>query len=64
MTTDVMIRIRDGQPIKFGTVVVTWGNKNGDFKTKDVGVIPSGALIPEAWEAKLTGRFDDPTYYG
>ncbi len=66
-TTDVMHRIIAANPIKFGTAVVTWGNKNGDFKTTDVGVIASGdltsSLIPEAWEAKLGSRFDDTDYY-
>ena len=62
-TTDVMIRVIDGNPIKLGTAVVTWGNKNGAFKTTDVVVIASGITVPETWEAKLGDRFDDTDYY-
>ena len=67
MADDVMIKIIQNNPVKFGTAVVTWGNKNGDFKTTDVGIITNDNITASGtdviWHAKLDDRFDDPSYY-
>lgn len=67
MADDVMIKIIQSNPVKFGTSIVTWGNKNGDFKTTDVGSIANDNITASGtdviWDGKLKDRFDDPTYY-
>ena len=67
MATDVMIKIIEANNVKFGTAVVTWGAKNGEFKTTDVGsllgdnISVSGTDV--VWDNKLKDRFDDTDYY-
>ncbi len=62
---DVAQKCINANNVNFNTITVRrHGGKNSAFDYDTVGqeVNPNGET-PSEWEAKLTGRFDEPRYY-
>lgn len=60
---DVLQKINSSEEIRYGDAIVATGAKRGvtQNQTLENGIAYSG--LDTTLEARLTNRFDDPTYY-
>lgn len=63
MATDVIQKVLSGNSIRYGDATVATGAKRGATQSQSTtdGIVYSG--LDTTLEARLTDRFDDPTYY-
>jgi hypothetical protein len=63
MTADVIKKIFSSNHIKYGNATVATGAKHGPVAHQEGTYEIQYDTLDTIFEARLTDRFDDPTYY-